>query len=103
VFTPDALLLALVLLTWVAGYLVGTRRWGLARPELGGALRALLETVGTSAVFLVANLGLAVGVVFMIRAGSGHFVSLYAIDDIALAGASLLQGFLFRWWWGRRY
>ena len=101
-FIPDALHLALVLLTSVAAYLVGTRRCGLARPELASAVRALLETIGISAVFLVANLGLAVVMVFTIRAGSGHFVSVYAIDDGALAGASLLQGFLFRWWWGRR-
>jgi hypothetical protein len=102
VFPPDALPLALVLLTSVAAYLVGVRRWGLARPELASAVRALLETIGISAVFLVANLGLAVVVVFTIRASSGQFVSVYAVDDMALAGASLLQGFLFRWWWGRR-
>ena len=91
----------LVVLTSVAGYLVGTRRCGLARPELGSAVPVLLETIGISAVFMVANLGIAVGTIAMIRA-SGSFVSVYGIDDIALAGASLLQGSLFRWWWGRR-
>ena len=101
-FIPDPLHLALVLLTSVAAYLVGTRRCGLARPELASAVRALLETIGISAVFLLANLGLAVVVVFTIRTGSRHFVSAYTIDDIALVVASLLQGFLFRWWWGRR-
>jgi hypothetical protein len=103
VFTSDALLLTLVLLTSVAAYLVGTRRCGLARPELGNAVRALLETIGLGAVFMAVNLGLAVVVIVMIRAGSTtRFVSVYVIDDIALAGVSLLQGFLFRCWWGRR-
>ena len=101
-FITDALHLALVLLTSVAAYLVGTRRCGLARPELASADRALLETIGIGAVFLLANLGLAVVVVFTMRAGSRHFVSVYTIDDIALVVASLLQGFLFRWWCGRR-
>ena len=99
---PPDTLLALVLLTSVAGYLVGTRRCGLARPELGNAIRALLETIGLAAIFMAVNLGLVVVVVVMIRAGSSRFVSAYVIDDIALAGASLVQGFLFRWWWGRR-
>ena len=99
---PDVLLSALVLLTSVAGYLVGTRRCGLARPDLGHAVRALLETIGLAAVFMAVNLALAIVVIVTARAGSSQFVSVYVIDDIALAGVSLLQGFLFRWWWGQR-
>ena len=93
--------IALVGLTSLAAYLAGTRAFGLPRPALAGAARATLEAIGMAAVFLVANLGLAALAIGLVRGGAGHFISVYAVDDLAVGGASLLQGFLFRWWWGR--
>ena len=92
----------LIGLTSLGAYLAGTRAFGLPRPALAAAVRATLEAVGMAAVFLVANLGLAVLAIGAVRAGTGHFISVYTVDDLGVAGASLLQGFLFRWWWSRR-
>lgn len=92
----------LVGLTSLAAYLVGTRRLGLSRPGLRHAVQATLETVGLAAVFLVANLALAALALAVARGAAGRFVSVYALDDLTLVVTSLFQGFLFRWWWGRR-
>jgi hypothetical protein len=94
--------IVLVGLTLLAACLVGTRRFGLSRASLGAAARATLEAIGMAAVFLVANVGLAALAVALVRGGTRHFISVYSVDDFALGAASLLQGFLFRWWWGRR-
>ena len=94
--------LVLVALTSLAAYLFGTRRLGLSRPGLGNAVQATLETIGMGVVFLVLNLGLGVLGIALVRVAGGHFMSAYTIDDLALAVASLFQGVLFRWWWGRR-
>jgi hypothetical protein len=98
----DLAFIVLVGLTSLAGYLLGTRRLGLSPPGLAGAARATLEAIGMAAGFLLANLGLAALGVALGRTVTGGFVSAYAVDDRTLAAASLLQGFLFRWWWGRR-
>lgn len=98
----DVALIVLVGLSSLAGYLLGTRRFGLSPPGLAAAAQATLEAIGMAAVFLVANLGLAALGVALGRTVTGGFVSVYAVDDLALVAASLLQGFLFRWWWGRR-
>ena len=94
--------LVLVGLTSLAAYLVGTRHLALSRPGLGHAVQATLEAIGLATVFLVANLGLAALALALIRGAGGHFIAVYAVDDLALVLASLFQGFLFRWWWGRR-
>lgn len=95
-------LVAVVALTSVAAYLIGARRLGLARPHLGAAIRATLEAVGLGVFFLAANLALAALTVALARAAAGRFVSVYSIDDLTLAVASLLQGIVFRWWLARR-
>jgi hypothetical protein len=94
--------IVLVVLTSLAGYLVGTRQLGLSRPGLGSMVQATLEAIGLGAIFMVANLGLDMLVIALVRVGGGRFVSAYAVDDLGLAAASLLQGVLFRWWWSRR-
>jgi hypothetical protein len=53
----DVSTILLIGLTSLAAYLVGTRRFGLSRPALGGVVRATLETIGMATVFLVANPG----------------------------------------------
>jgi hypothetical protein len=94
-------LVAVLGLTSVAGYLVGTRRLGLARAGLQGAAAAALETIGLAVVFFVANLALAVVPLLAARAWGGWFVSVYAVDDVIIAVVSLLQSLVFRWWRGR--
>jgi hypothetical protein len=91
--------LVLVALTSLAAYLVGTRRLGLPRPGLGIAVQATLEAIGMGVIFLALNLGLGILAIALVRAGRGHFVSAYTIDDLALAMISLFQGIIFRWWW----
>lgn len=98
----DVSTILLIGLTSLAAYLVGTRRFGLSRPALGGVVRATLETIGMATVFLVANLGLAALALGLVRGAAGHFISVYMVDDLALGAVSLLQGFVFRWWWSRR-
>jgi hypothetical protein len=98
----DAALLAVVALSSVAAYLIGTRGLGLSRRDLGAAIRVTLEAVGLGVLFLVANLPLAALTVALARAAVGRFVSVYSIDDLALTVASLLQGIVFRWWLARR-
>jgi hypothetical protein len=95
-----AAVVVLAALTSLGAHLLGVRRLGLPPSGVGPAARATLEAVGLAALFLAANLVLAGLAVALGRSVAG-FVSLYAIDDLALAAVSLLQGFLFRWWWGR--
>lgn len=97
----DAVFVLLVVVTSFAAWLLGARRRGLSRAGLGAAARATLETVGLSVLFLAANLALAALAVVLARAVTGRFVSIYAIDDLALVAVSFLQGVCFRWWWDR--
>ena len=94
----DVAFVVLVGLTSGAAYLLGARRLGLSRAGLGTAARATLEAIGLGVLFLAANLGLAAVGVALARALTGAFVSVYTIDDLAIAAVSLLQGILFRWW-----
>jgi len=94
--------IVLVGLTSFAAFLVGRRGLGLPGSALGDAVRAMLEAVGMGAIFLLANLVLAALILGLVRGAAGYFISVYAVDDLALGAASLLQGVVFRWWWGRR-
>jgi hypothetical protein len=97
----DLGLALLVALTSFAAWRLGARHLGLSRPGLAAAGRATLETVGLGVLFLVANLTLAAVAVALARAATGRFVSVYAIDDLALGAVSLVQAVLFRWWLAR--
>jgi hypothetical protein len=97
----DLVFVVLVGLTSLAAWLLGARRRKLSRPGLGAAARATLETVGLGVLFLAGNLALAVLAVVLARALTGRFVSIYAIDDLALVAVSFLQAVCFRWWWDR--
>jgi hypothetical protein len=94
--------IVLVALTSLVAYLVGIRRLGSPDRGLAGAVAATFEAVGLAVLFLVANLGLTVFALALVRGVAGHFISVYAIDDLTLVSASLLQGVVFRWWWGQR-
>lgn len=87
--------------TSLVAYLLGRRRLRLSRPGLAAASRATLEAVGLATLFFGANIVLAALAVALARAVTRGFVSAYAINELTLAAASLLQGFLVRWWWDR--
>ena len=88
-------------LTCLGGYLWGTRRLGLARAGLRGAAAATLETIGLGVLFFAANLALTVLPLLVARTWTAKFVSVYGLDHVTIAAVSVLQGLVFRWWWGR--
>jgi hypothetical protein len=92
---------AAILVTCLAAYLLGRRRHGLSPRGLGNALAAALETVGLGVLFLGANAGLVLILFLVLRAWSGRFLSVYAIDPVTLGAVSLLQALVYRWWRGR--
>jgi hypothetical protein len=59
----------------------------------------LMECVGLCVIFMIANVGLCVGIVFLIRGLTSTFVSPYIASDLTLVTVSALQGFVFRLWW----
>lgn len=91
-------LIAVLGLTCLGGYLLGTRRLGLSRAGLRGAVAATLEAIGLGVLFFAANLALAVLPILAARAWTDRFVSVYEMDEVMLAAVSLLQGLAFRWW-----
>ena len=66
-------LVAVLGLTSVAGYLVGTRRVGLSRAGLKGAAAAALETIGLGVVFFAANLAVTLVPLIAAPRGGGWF------------------------------
>lgn len=94
----DLGLLAVLGVTSIAGYLLGTRRLGLSRTSLRAATAATLETIGFGVLFILANLTLILVPLLASRALGARFVSIYGIDYFTVAAASLLQGLVFRWW-----
>jgi hypothetical protein len=91
-------LIGVVALTCLAAYLWGTRRAGLSAAGLRAATTATLETIGLCVLFLAANLALALLTILVARPWTDRFVSVYGLDSITIAGVSLLQGLLCRWW-----
>jgi hypothetical protein len=94
-------LLAPVVLTTLAALLLGRRR-GLPRAGLRDALRAVLECVGLTVVFVLLNTGVGAAITLIARAALHRFVSLYLITDSVLLSLSAMQAVAFRWWWGTR-
>ena len=90
---------ALVAVTSVAVWLMGTRRLGLPRAGLLPAGARMLEAVGLLLVFLALNLGLGATVILAWRGITGRFVSLYILNDATLGGFALVQALLVHWWW----
>lgn len=87
----------LVVLTSLAGYLIGVRSGRTGR-GLRAALGRTLELAGLTVVFLVANLALGLAVVLTMRALAMPFVSVYLLDDVSLVAVSAIQGVIFGWW-----
>ena len=90
---------ALVLVTSVGAWLVGTRRLGLPRAGLLPAGARMLEAVGFLMVFLALNLGLGGIAILTWRGISGRFASLYILNDATLGVLSFVQALIFHWWW----
>ncbi len=90
-------ILMLVAATSVGAGLIG-RGMGLSARRLRPAIDGLLQCLGTSLIFLAANLVIGMAVVLVARLLTRGFVSLYLVDDETLVVFSLLQGITFRWW-----
>lgn len=95
-------LVALVGVTSLLAYLAGARRLGLSGHSLRLALAGVLECVGMTAVFFVANLGLGMILILSFRTLTPGFAPLYLAEDISLVVFSFLQGLTFCWWWKMR-
>src|SRR5689334_10443427 len=87
----------LTALTTAAVFFLAINRLGLTLPSLRHALRETVECIGAFIAFLLLNLSVAVGVIFLIRS-LWHFFPLYTITDVALFMISALQGFVFHLW-----
>ena len=90
---------ALVVLTSAGAWLLCTRRLGLPRAGLLTAGARMLEAVGLLMVFLALNLGLGGIAILAWRGITGHFVSLYVLNDATLGVFSLVQAVIVHWWW----
>jgi hypothetical protein len=94
----------LVAVTSLGAWLVGTRRLGLPGAGLAPAGARMLEAIGLLLVFLALNLVVGTTVILAWRSVTGHFVSLYILNDATLGVFALVQALVFHWWWlrGRR-
>ena len=79
-------------------YLAGTRRMGLPRLALVGAVSRALELVGLTLGLAALNLAVGVVIVLAVRWLTGSFVSLYLNTDGTLLPLSALQAVVFQWW-----
>jgi len=64
-----------------------------------GALRALFEWIGASAMFVVLNVAIGAVIILLIRSLTTRFVALYGLQSLVLVALSLAQGFVFQYWW----
>lgn len=90
--------LLLATLSSLALWLWGRRRLGLTAVGLKSAVASTLECLGLAVVLYAANVVLGLALTALVRAVSGHFVSLYHTADPVLFLLSLLQALLFCWW-----
>lgn len=94
----NLLLLLLPVVTSLAAILIA-RRSSSGRRGLADAGRRVLELVGISTLFLVANLALGVAILLAIRVlSSSFFVSIYVLNDLSIVALSFLQGAAFFCW-----
>ena len=91
--------LLVVVTSWIA-YNATNRPPGDA-PNLSKALGAFFEYVGMFVLFFVANLGLGLLIVILLRTFSERFFSLYVLGNIFLLILSAVQAFVFQFRWKR--
>ena len=95
----DALfVLGVVAATSAAACLLARRRWG----PPGDVVGRLLEWAGLSVVFVVLNLGFGVLAVWILRAVTGRFVSMYINTDTTIVVFSMAQAVAVQWWGASR-
>ena len=94
-------LLLLVGLTSSAAYLVGRRRLGLGRQQLGMAVSSMLELVGLSLLFFTANVAIGLVTILAARELTAAFLSVYTLNDASLVVLSALKGLVFGCWRAR--
>lgn len=85
-------------MTSLGAYVLGVKNLGLASSGLRVAVGRMLEYVGVGLVFLMANVGLGALAILITRSATGGFLSVYALNDVALVIISLLQGLAFQFW-----
>jgi len=85
-------------LTSLGAYLAGRRRSDLRRAALREAVMEVLDYLGLAVVFLLCNFTVGAMLILGLRALSGQFISVYAVNDATLAILSLLQALIFHRW-----
>ena len=91
-------LLALVAVTSLAAYTIGTAGLGLRPARLWEAGQFALQLVGMSTVFFAGNLAIGLVCVLAVRGATGTFVSAYLLNDLTLGVLSAVQGVCFECW-----
>ena len=87
-----------IILTSACAYLVARRGLVLSWSRLRVAAGKMLECIGVTVIFLVANLAAAMLMILADRVLTGGYVSLYLANDVVLLVLSLLQALTFQWW-----
>ena len=91
-------IIGILALTSLVAYFVGTRALGLGRDRLTQATLEALECLGLAVVFLVGNLAAGVALTLGLRALTGHFITIYWLNDISVPALSLLQALVLQSW-----
>ena len=94
-------LVLIVGLTSLGAYVLATRVAGLRRVDLPGALTETLECLGLVVIFFLANFAVGTALILGLRGLTGRFISVYVVNDAALAILSLLQALVFHRWRAR--
>ena len=94
----DYVTLGLVAFTSLLAYGAGVRGLGLRRDGLRPAFRFLLDVLGSTVIFFLANAVVGVAVLLALRHLTRLAVSLYILDDVVLGALSLFQAAVFQAW-----
>jgi len=85
-----------IALTSLVAYIMAVTCLGLRPSDLGRALGRMADLVGAGVIFALVNVAAGAALILALRALTGRFVSLYALDDLAWLVVSLMQGCV--WW-----
>jgi hypothetical protein len=91
-------LIFLIAFTSVLGFAIAHRIRPLSTSSLRQAVGALLDWAGLFTLFMAANLVLGALFIFLVRAFTPRFVSLYELEDVLLLILSAAQAFVFQQW-----
>jgi hypothetical protein len=90
-------LVVVVVATTAAWYLLGRRGLRLDAARLRPAVGRLLEWVGLTVLFYVADVALGMALTLLLRT-TGAFVSMYGNTDVTLLVLAALQAYVLRAW-----